>query len=1002
VLEESAQELDAVTVTAKAMHSDGAIAIPQREISSAVQKISAREFEGVQVTSVDEALQGRIAGLDIIANSGDPGSGTTMRIRGASSINGNIQPLIVINGIPWETQIDSKFDFANANQEQYANMLSINPDDILEITVSKDAASTAIWGSKGANGVLSITTKKGIRGPTSLTYSYRLTRAVQPKGLNMLNGDDYTMLMKQAKFNPSQSEAAANVDEYNYDPAFSEYENFNNNTDWVKEVTKTGLTHDHYLTASGGGERARYRVSAGFFKQSGTIIGQELSRITSRANLDYSVSDRLRFSTEFSFSYSDNDRNWDYKTKDENNKDVTYSILGIAYKKMPNVSVYAQDLQGNNTNEYYNISTDSKINNNQKNIPNPVALALLASNNLKNYRISPTFRIQYDIFKSLKYNMYVSFDMDNNKSFGYLPAKATNLPYSNEFTNRSESSDNENLTVQTDNNLTWAPKFAKEDHSLTLYASFQTRGGKSAPLGITSYGYPTSDMIDASDDAVLKDLGSRTSRWRSLAVMGRAHYSYKSKYILDLTFRRDGSTKFGKDRKFGNFPGIGAKWIISDEKFMKGSQKLISMLAIRPSWGISGNQPKDEYLHYSRYASNGVYMDMSSVIPSTLPLSNLRWERTTAYNLGMDLGFFEDKLLFDLNGYIQNVQDMLFKDIALPVTSGYDKLSYANVGNMQNKGWEINVYGNRVVKINDFSVDFNFNLANNKNTLVKLDKKILENYNGEYDYKNGTYLGRLQENNSYGSVYGFKFKGVYQYNDYIPEIQENAPVARDATGRVIADNTGTPLPMRFGYGNNSVEKGEGYIFKGGDAIYEDINHDGNIDELDIVYLGNSNPKINGGFGTTLRYKNFSINAFFNFRVGNKVVNAARMDAENMYYDNNQSKSVNYRWRKDGDMTIMPRALYQYGYNWLGSDRYVEDGSFLRFKYLTFRYAIGVKALSKFKIKTMNFYLTFNNLMTFTKYTGVDPEVGYGALGVSKDYSKTPRSKDFTLGITVGF
>ena len=207
--------------------------------------------------------------------------------------------------------------------------------------------------------------------------------------------------------------------------------------------------------------------------------------------------------------------------------------------------------------------------------------------------------------------------------------------------------------------------------------------------------------------------------------------------------------------------------------------------------------------------------------------------------------------------------------------------------------------------------------------------------------------------------------------------------------------------MKFGYGNANVNNGQGYTFQGGDAKYEDINHDGNIDELDIVYLGNSNPKLNGGFGTSLRFKNLSVTVFFNFRMGNKIEDAARMDAENMYSDNNQSIAVNYRWRKDGDITEMPRALYQYGYNWLGSDRYVENGSFLRFKYLTLRYSVPVKTLSKVKLNSMNFYFTMNNLMVFTKYIGVDPEVGYDSFGITKDNSKTPRSKDFTLGITVG-
>ncbi|MFA6580769.1 MAG: TonB-dependent receptor plug domain-containing protein, partial [Paludibacter sp.] len=391
VLSESTHEIANVVITAQKKNTQGGFSIPTREISTAMQTIDTKEFEGLQVSSVDEALQGRIAGLDIVSNSGDPGSGTSMRIRGTTSINGSSQPLIVVNGVPYEVQVDPNFDFANSNQEQYASMLSINPDDIQEISVLKDAASSAIWGSKGANGVLMITTKKGAMGPTRIDYSYRFTGTVQPKGMKMLSGDDYTMLMKQAYFNPQQSGTASNVDEFNYDKSFSEYENFNNNTDWVKEVTQVGSISDHYITLSGGGERAMYRVAGGFLTQNGTIIGQKLSRISSRAYLEYSVSDRLKFISEFSFTYTDNNMNYGMEFGDANGKkDHPLSILGIAYKKMPNVGVYAQNSQGENTSELYKISDISQLNGDQKYLVNPVALATLAKNNLKSYRILPT------------------------------------------------------------------------------------------------------------------------------------------------------------------------------------------------------------------------------------------------------------------------------------------------------------------------------------------------------------------------------------------------------------------------------------------------------------------------------------------------------------------------------------------------------------------------------------------------------------------------------------
>ena len=334
----------------------------------------------------------------------------------------------------------------------------------------------------------------------------------------------------------------------------------------------------------------------------------------------------------------------------------------------------------------------------------------------------------------------------------------------------------------------------------------------------------------------------------------------------------------------------------------------------------------EEYLHFSRYSSYGSYAGLPATRPTSLQLSDLKWETTTQYNFGVDIGLFDDRVISDINFYNKVTEDLLFRDMNIPSTSGFGNIPWQNVGTMRNNGWEFNVSTNRLLKFGDATLDFNFNLSNYVNTIVQLRDDVLESYNGDFGYENGTYLTRIQEGNSYGSIYGFKYEGVYQYNDYIEGVQENAPVARDENNVVFTDENGDPKPMYFAYGQSNA-----YQFRGGDAKYTDINHDGSIDELDIVYLGNSNPKVNGGFGSTFRYKNFGATVFFNFRYGNKIVNSARMYAENMYTLNNQSRAVNWRWRKDGDVTNMPRALYYSGYNWLGSDRYVENGSFTRFK-----------------------------------------------------------------------
>lgn len=990
---EDANVMTEVVVKAKKIVSTGNLDIPEREISTAMQTISAKEFEGLSVSSVDDALQGQVAGLDIVANSGDLGSGTAMRIRGITSITGSSEPLIVLNGIIFETPT-TNFDFATANQEQFANLLSVNVDDIESITVLKDAASTAVWGSRGANGVISIKMKKGIKGKTKVQYSYRFTGAQQPKGMTMLTGDDYTMLMKEAYFNPRQSDATSNIREFNYDKSFPEYEQYNNNTDWVKAVTQYGLTHDHYLVLSGGGDRARFKISGGYYNQTGTVIGQKLDRYSSRMDLDYNVSDRIRFTSEFSFTYTDNDQNYQ--------QDPYTGLLAIAYRRMPNLSIYEQDANGLDTDRFYKIkpSVSGQLYD-QYYWFNPVASANLAKKNTKSLRILPTFRLQYDFTDPektmLRYKGYVSFDVNNGSSSSFVPKELTTSLWQSSDINSAYTSDSRSLSVSTDHNLTYIPKFANKDHSLLLYSAFQMGNSSSRYQEMSSYGNPSETITNPTAGGYLNSYRTGPGMGRWMAYMFMAHYAYKSKYIADITVRRDGSSKFGDGRKWGTFPGVSLAWNIMDEKFMDWSNSWLSTFKFRPSWGLAGEQPLYENLFHSLYTENGRYVDMPAIRPTNIQLRDLRWAKATQYNYGVDFGFLEDMFWVDFNYYYKRTEDMLFPSMRISSTSGFNSLSYQNAGTMDNVGWELNLNANRIAKIGDFSMDVRMNLSNNINTIIDLNESILADKNKDFSYNNGEYLTRIQLNNSYGSIYGFRYLGVYQYGDYEEGQAGTSPYARDADGQLIRDAQGEPLQMTYAAGKTFE-----YKFKGGDAIYEDINHDGNINELDIVYLGNSNPIVNGGFGLKFNYRNLSVNINTNFRIGNKIINMGRMNAENMYSNNNQAASVNWRWRKNGDVTEMPRAMYQSGYNWLGSDRYVEDGSFWRVKNIQINYGVPSKDLKFLKLSQLNLYLTINNLFTVSRYSGVDPEVGYGALGVSADYNQTARSQSFTAGVTVGF
>lgn len=987
-----------VTVKAVKMSQSSGLAIPERELSTAHQTIDAKEFEGLGITNVDEALQGRISGLDIVSNSGNLGAGTSMRLRGVSSINGNTEPLIVVDGNIFESDYNSNFDYANATQDQFAELLNVNPDDIANITVLKDAAGTAIYGSQGANGVIEIKTKRGSRGATKVQYSYRATFTHQPKGINLLNGDQYTMLMKEAYFNPALSDAASNIREFSYDKSWNEYEHYNNNTDWRDAITKTGVLQKHYLSLSGGGEKANFRIAAGYDHQTGTIIEQRLDRFTTRVALDYFVSDRIKIVTNFNMTYTNNEKNYN-------------DLLGVAYQKMPNISIYEQDAQGNNLSDYYHMlnSCSEELKRDQFKYVNSVALAKEAKNDETTYQIQPEFQLVYNLLgidrdkTQLKYEGKILFNIFNKYNDMFYPSSLVTAGWADTNNNLTTTTAHKSTAITTTHRLTFQPHFRNQDHSFMAMAQFQLTSGSSKSTGNKVYGLPGS-IKSTTADGIISDVNTSSGQWRSVYLTFSAHYAFKGRYIADFSIRRDGSTKFGDNSRWGNFPAFSLRWNVSDEPFMK-KVKWISMLSIRPGWGIVGNQPGGEYLYFSKYTNTAAYNSNTSVYPSNIRLSNLKWEEKETWNLGFDLGLWDDKITADFNVYRQKTTDLLMLNRAIPTSSGFTALNYQNVGDMLNIGWEFNINANDIIKKGKFRASFNVTFANNKNEITKMDPTVLASLNKEFDKNNGSYLTRVQLNNAFGSIYGFRYKGVYQYTKYSPEevpgvSGPNAPVARDESGRVVVDKNGYPIPMLFGYDSN--DQTYIYKFQGGDAIYEDINHDGNINELDIVYLGSSLPKITGGWGFKLNYGRWSLNTQFNFRAGNKIINRARMLAENMYTNDNQSTAVNWRWRVEGDDAPIPRALYRDGYNWLGSDRFIENGSFMRLNYMQLSYSLDPKIIKKAGLTQLSFYVSANNLFCLTGYSGADPEVGYGGYGVTTDNAKTPNARSFTVGATIQF
>jgi TonB-linked SusC/RagA family outer membrane protein len=977
--------------------------IPEREMSQAIQTLNMEELEGLGMTSIDEAIQGRFAGLDLVFDSGNLGARSTINLRGVSTMTGDANPLIVVDGNIFEidANLRNNFDYQNDanNEEKVSELLNINPQDIESISILKDAAATAQWGARGSNGVMEIKTKRGSRGQTRVNYSYRVNADWQPEGYKLLNGDQYTMFLKESFFNPQLSDNAANIIELNYDPTFSEYEMYNNNTDWVSHVKKIGLQQAHNIAVSGGGEKANFRISAGFDDQTGSVIGQKMNRFTTRVAFDYFVSDRIKVVTNFSMVYSKNKTN--------------PASINAAMRMMPNLAIYYEDEFGNPTGEYYHMlaTASSEL----PRVTNPLAEADERKSHNLSLNINPEFQMVYNLLglgsdeTRLTYDGRVTFGVQNSGSDNFTPASLDRDGWAGSNANRSSNNSSKSSNITTTHQLTFIPYLKREGHSVMSMVRFQVSNSNSKGMNDDVSGLPSGIQLP-NENGVIQNMSTSAGRSRGVNGTFSIHYAYRGKYMFDFTARTDGNTKFGDNKRWGTFPAVSARWNIIDEDFMAplrdfkvGNTYLLTMLSVRPSWGITGNAPGQDGLFYSKYSAGSAYLGISTINPSNIRLSNMQWEEKQTWNLGFDFGLFSDRLTFSVDLYSATVTKMLNSNYPIPTSSGFSSLSVVNEGSMKNEGWELALNANRLIRKGQFTLGGNIAFADNTNQILEMNPIMLDQKNGEFNFQNlSGYLSYVALKNAFGSIYGFKYLGVYQYSDY-SEIEEpgvsgpNAPVVKDAEGNVILNSKGRAKPMMFAYGNTAE-----YEFVGGDAIYEDINHDGNINELDIVYLGTSLPKLNGGFGVNMTFGRLSWRNQFNFRWGNKIVNQGRRNAEAMYNTDNTSAAINWRWRVEGDDTVMPRALRNYGYNSLPSDRYVESGAFLRWNYTALSYSIDPKYTKGLGLSQVSINMNLNNLINFTKYSGMDPEVGVGGMGVATDNSQTPRSRRFTMGVTVQF
>ena len=862
---------------------------------------------------------------------------------------------------------------------------------IESIEIYKDAAASALYGPKAANGVLAINTKKGKKGSSVVSYSFKQTWQEAPDPIPLLNGPDYVLMQLDAQYNRSidLTGEPPELDGQEFYPIL--YKTIRDypyawehsvNTDWVDAVTQLGIKSDHNFSISGGGDKATYRLSVGYLNQDGTSKGTGFNRLSTRLNLNYQLSNRLRFDSEFSLTNS---------TKLDN----VLSTLDMAYKKAPNMSIYEMlspdSASTNFFSAYFNETADGDTIQNYQGRGdswyNPVAVIEDGEKTTTSNRLLTNLGVQYDIIpERLKLMSDVAYDINNKDVRSFIPQSATGVIDPELAYNSTVHTDNESYGIQHTTKLIYSQVF-NDVHDIIAVASYTLQSSNSISQQGSSQRSPSLYIRNHMSESPIDDLDSDLSRYREAGYILNVRYSYKDKYVFNPGFRYDGSSRYGLGNKWGFRPILSVAYFISEEPFMDRFN-WIDDLKLRASYGQIGKNPDNILETYSLYVGSGKYMDINGVIPKNIQLYNLKWELIEKYNIGLDLYAFKNRLSATLEYYTDVTKDVLQKEFKIPASTGYDNLKWYNSGIIQNSGLEFQTNAKVIqnAKVN-LNIDWNFSI--NKNKIIEVPENLQEDNVNMLE--NGNYTSMIVEGGSVHAYYGYIYDGVYS------TVEETVAVGSD--GNPLVDANGKPLYMRF-------DNAGGYIFKAGDAKYRDINRDGLINELDIVQLGKPYPDFHGGFGGMLTlYKNFSVRVSFHYKVGHDIVNEAKMNLENMYYKNNQAISVNRRWREEGDVTDIPRALYNLGYNWLGSSRYVEDASFVKLRFLSASYKLPKNLLKKTFIKDLNVFFTMYNLYTWTEYTGQNPEVSVATKDVNyigKDNSKTPPPKDISVGLNIKF
>jgi TonB-linked SusC/RagA family outer membrane protein len=978
-LKEDTEMLDEVVVV-------GYGTMKKSDLSGASVSMGEDKIKGSIITNLDQSLQGRAAGVTAVSTSGAPGSSSSIRVRGQATINANAEPLYVIDGVIVQSGGQSGADYGlgdalgNGSVSTISPLSTINPQDIVSMEILKDASATAIYGAQGANGVVLITTKRGKAGEAKFSYDGMVAVQRQTKRLDTMNLREYAGFYNDL----------VNMGEATSSNYLSDLSLLGKGTNWQDAIFQTALQHQHQISAQGGSEKVQYYVSGSYMNQDGTIIGSNFERFSVRTNLDAQMKKWLKLGLSATFSDTDES----LKLADSDEGLINYSLTTI-----PSIPIYNVD------GSYSSVSQEGYSN------PNPVAMALMDDILLNRKKLTGNIFFEVTPIKNLVWHAELGYDVSSSKGETFEPT--INLGTWNRASNSSTVQKNSSTFWQLKNYVTYNGNIDKHNYTVMLgQECWQSNYDYSS---ISNTNLPSDEVHNPAlgDGTPSINYGFGSSSMASF--FARLNYNYADRYLATYTYRYDGSSNFGPANRWAGFHSLAGSWRFTNEKFMEGTKDWLSNGKLRLGWGQTGNANIGGYKW-------GVSMSImntdfgKSYRPANIANTGIKWESQEQVNVGLDLGFLQDRVNLTFDWYRKESKDMLMQ-LQLPSymgTSGNASSAlsapWGNYGTIRNTGYEITLSTHPLV--GRFQWDSEVQVSVNRNKLVALSGTSAAQIVGYGQWSDVVSVTNVGE--SLYSFYGYVCDGVY---------------------KDLEDLETSPKPSS--YPSNGVFNKNNTVWVG-DIKYKDLNGDGVIDENDRTNIGSPMPKFTFGWTNTFRYKNFDLSVFINGSVGNKVYNYLKMKLTHMNSSwTNQLVDVNNRTTLTA---IDPDKDYTYGVNVNGvtvwhwyddvtnvqvantsslpratindpndndriSDRYIEDGSYVRLKNITLGYTFPKRAIQKLHIENLRLYANIQNLLTLTGYSGYDPEIGASTASANVmglDNGRYPSPTVYSFGLNISF